>query len=210
MVLAALYVLAFGQSVSKPARIAMLPWTFKDGTDSAVKTANDVITTLLDKSHHEILSTAQVVSVWENDLGQPRVIERIDGDKEMPSFPDAKALLNLGQRLKVDFVCAGQARWHTKSVWVALGPKTKADCTVDVVLIDVSKGEVALEAKGVKSDSTRKESGLETAGALLITMGITGLSGGPKTPHQQRAAQNAIAKAFDPWLKTQMHQKIGG
>jgi hypothetical protein len=111
-------------------------------------------------------------------------------------------MLALGKALGADIVCAGNARWHTKSVWVTLGPKTKADCTVDVMIVNVKSEEIEQDAKNVKADSTRKEAGLETAASLLISMGFTALSGGPKTPHQQRAAQIAIGLAMEPWLKT--------
>lgn len=84
-----------------------------------------------------------------------------------------------------------------------MGPKTKADCTVSMVIIDVSKGEVILDSKDVVADSTKVEKGWETAASLLVSAGFTVLSGGPKTPHQQRSAQMAIGKAMEPWLKEQ-------
>ncbi|MGC8668834.1 MAG: hypothetical protein ACP5VE_12045 [Chthonomonadales bacterium] len=38
------------------------------------------------------------------------------------------------------------------------------------------------------------------AGTVLLTPLFTVVSGGPKTPHEQRAVQLAIAKAIQPWL----------
>ncbi|WP_025226814.1 hypothetical protein [Fimbriimonas ginsengisoli] len=191
--------------------MAVLPWCLKGGTESAVKTARETITTLFEKTKHEVLSPAAVQVAWETDLKLAPIPTELKDDEDFPAMPSAKDLLALGKKLHVDWVCAGRAKWHTKSVWVSLGPKTKADCTVDCMIIDVKKEEVALDAKNVKADSTRVEKGLETAGALLVSMGFTALSGGPKTPHQQRAARQAIGLAFEPWLKTTQaaSKKIG-
>ncbi|HXG23711.1 MAG TPA: hypothetical protein VNJ09_04080, partial [Chthonomonadales bacterium] len=54
----------------------------------------------------------------------------------------------------------------------------------------------------VKMDSTAKEDTLKAAGTILLTPLFTVVSGGPKTPHEQRAVQLAIAKAMQPWLAT--------
>jgi hypothetical protein len=36
---------------------------------------------------------------------------------------------------------------------------------------------------------------------VLLTPLVTVVSGGPKTPHEQRAVQIAVAKAFRDWVK---------
>jgi hypothetical protein len=76
------------------------------------------------------------------------------------------------------------------------------------MIVDVQNKMVVLDAKGVKADDTRVESGLATAGALLVSGWITVASGGAKTPHQKKAAVIAVAKAFDPWLKALSVRKI--
>lgn len=182
--------------------VAVLPWSYRGGTETAVKTAKDTISLFFDKAKYEVLPAARVKNVWEDTMGKPAVKENLAEDDNLQDLPTPKDLLELGKQLNADMVCAGRARWHTKSVWVALGPKTKADCTVDLLLIDVKKGEIALEQHDIKADDTKRESGLETAGALFVSMGITALSGGPKTPHQQQAARTALGLAFEPWLKT--------
>jgi hypothetical protein len=209
--LAFLSIVSF-QGPAEVPKVAILPWTLKDGTETANKTAKDVLVTLFEKSRFEVVSSARVLSMWENEMGEAPVKEILNSQDALPAMPQATRLLELGKKLGVDLVCAGRADWHTKSVWVALGPKTKAECTVDVMIIDVKKQEIILQADAVKGDSTRTEKGLETAGALLVSFGITALSGGPKTPHQQRAATNAIAKSMEPWLRTQAAagKKIGG
>ena len=219
MLIATLAVIAMAQTPintqggSKPIRqVAILPWTLKDGTDTAMKTARETVRMLFEKSNYEVVPEVRTKTIWEEELKLGSIKEIVQGKDSYPDLPSAKDLLALGKQMNVDIVCAGRASWHTKSVWVGLGPKTKADCTVDTMIIDVKKEEIILDAKAVKSDSTRKEKGLETAGALLVSFGITALSGGPKTPHQQRAAQNAIGLALEPWLRTAAAQnrKIGG
>jgi hypothetical protein len=182
--------------------VAVLPWMYRGGTGTAVQTAKDTINLFFDKAKYEQVPQVRVTNAWENQLGKPAV--KTDGkeDEPMPDLPSAKDLLALGRQMHVDMVCAGKVKWHTKSVWISLGPKTKADATVDVMLVDVNKEEVALEQHDIHADDTRRESGLETAGALFLTMGITAFSGGPATPHQQNAVRNALGLAFEPWLKT--------
>lgn len=198
------------QETSKPIRqVAILPWVLRDGTETAMETARKTVDTLFEKINYEIVPSTRVKTVWEEELQHPALRLAVKGKDNYPELPTAKELLALGKSMKVDIVCAGRASWHTKSVWVNLGPKTKAECTVDIIIINVKTEEVVLEAKGVKADSTKSEKGLETAAALLVSVGFTALSGGPKTPHQQRSAQKAIGLAMEPWLKTNTAKKIG-
>lgn len=192
-------------------RVALIPWSLRDGTDTAQKTAREMVQSLFEKVNFEVVPPVRTKTIWEEDMGMPRLKEVVTGKDTYPDLPSPKDLLALGKKMQVDLVCVGRASWHTKSVWVTLGPKTKADCTIDMLIIDVAKEEVVLDAKGVKSDSTRTEKGIETAASLFISMGFTALSGGPKTPHQQKSAQNAISLAMEPWLKTvaQAGRKIG-
>jgi hypothetical protein len=193
-------------------KVAIIPWSMKDGVEEARKVCSETVDNLFKGVNYEPQSPTLVKTTWEETLGQAKLKDTYDGSDNLPSLPTAKDLLALGETLKVDLVCAGRAKWHTKSVWVSLGPKTKADCTVDIMIVDVLNKEVVLEAHDVKADSTRTEKGLETAASLLISFGFTAFSGGPKTPHQKRAGQLAVMLAMDPWLKTeaQRRKKIGG
>lgn len=183
-------------------KVAILPWYMKDGVEEARNVTFDTVKKVFENLNDAVVSTAQVKATWEESMQMPSIKPTYDDTAALPEMPSAKSLLRLGEALKVDYVCAGRAKWHTKSVWVSLGPKTKADCTVDVMIVDVPNKEVLLDAKQVIADSTRKEAGLESAAAVLISMGFTAFSGGPKTPHQKRAGQMAVLLAMDPWLKT--------
>lgn len=183
---------AGSETVKKPETVAVLPWIYLKGTNGAKKTAREFLDTVLTKSDFEVIPEARVAVAWKDmnlSLGEDR--------KELPT---PKELLSLGEKLGVDWVITGKAEWHTRSIWVGLGPKTKSDCTVDVIVVDVRKREIALDARKVKMDSTAKEDTLKAVGTVLLTPLFTIVSGGPKTPHEQRAVQLAIAKAIQPWL----------
>ena len=180
----------------KPKTIAVLPFAMAKGTDGAKKATKDYLNDVLTKAGFEIVSEARTTTAWKG-LGQT---VDYDDKKDLPPLPPAKALLALGEKMGTDYVLAARAMWHTKSVWVSLGPKTKSDCTVDMMIVDVGKKEVALDAKGVKMDSTAKEDALKAAGTILLTPLFTVVSGGPKTPHETRAGVLAVAKAISPWL----------
>lgn len=188
-------------------QIAVIPWSFKEGTDTAVQTAKEAISKILQGSNFEVVPWGRTKMFWEERLGMPVLRETLDAREALPELPSPTAMLKLGKLMGVQYVCAGRASWHTRSIWVTLGPKTKADCTVDTVIVDVDNAQVVLDARNVKADSTRKEAGLETAGALLVTWWITLPSGGPKTPHQQRAAVLAISDAFKPFVQSSAAQR---
>jgi hypothetical protein len=177
----------------KAETVAVLPWIFLKGTDGAVKTAKERLTDILTTSAFEIAQEADVRTAWSK-MGRSL-------DPDRAELPSAKALLQLGHKLGVDYVLTGRAQWHTRSIWVGFGPKTKSTCTVDLIIVDVKKDRVALNARKVWMDSTTKEDPLKAAGAVLLTPLVTVVSGGPKTPHEQRAAQLAIGKAIKPWLE---------
>lgn len=189
--------------VVKVPKVAVL-WTFaeneKGTSEAGMRTANDLIRKLFEqKAGLEIVSEALSRAAW-SETGLPEKPNTVEELGQLPILPDAKKLLEFGQKAGVDYVCVGNLGWRVRSVWVGLGPKTKANATVSAMIIDVNKKEVVLDAKDVSSDSTKAEKWYESAGALLVTWGITIFSGGPKTPHIQRAAIKGIGLATDPFF----------
>jgi hypothetical protein len=185
---------------TKNETVAVLPWIYENGTTGAIKTGKEFLESVLTKANMEIVPESRVTATWANGL------ER-DSNEDRKMLPSPKELLKLGEKLGVDWVITGRARWHTKSIWIGFGPKTKSDCTVDILIVDVHKREVALDSKEVKMDSTAKEKGLNVAVTLFISPLGTMISGGPKTPHEQRAVQLATGKAIQPWLSARPHNK---
>lgn len=175
--------------------MAVLPWIFEKGTDTAVRTGKETLEKLLAGSGLEVIPEGRVISAWINQLGHTLP------EKELPQPAD---LLKLGQALKVDFVMTGKASWHSRSIWVGLGPKTKSTCTVDVLIVDVRSQSVVLNNRNIKMDSTAKEDVLKALGTVFVSSVFTVVSGGPKTPHEQRAVQMGIGKALEPWIVPRM------
>jgi hypothetical protein len=189
----------------KVPKVAMY-WTFaeneKGTSEAGMRTANDLLRKLFEqKAGYEIISDAISRAAWR-ELGyteRPNTVEEVG---QMPVLPEAEKLLAAGIKADVDYVCVGTLTWRVRSIWVGLGPKTKADAVVSVIIVDVKKKEVAMQVKDINSDSTRAEKWYESAGSLLLTWGITVFSGGPKTPHIQKAAIKAIGAATDPFFAT--------
>jgi hypothetical protein len=185
------------QSSPNPKTVALLPVTMTKCTDGARKATKDYLESVITKAGFEIMPVARAVAAARNEGVTTPDEEQF---KDLPPLPAPKQLLSIGQKLGCDFVIAARATWHTRSIWVSLGPKTKSDCTVDLLIVDVKKQEVALDAKAVRMDSTAKEDALKAAGTVLLTPLFTAVSGGPKTPHETRAGVLAMAKAISPWL----------
>lgn len=189
---------------AKPPLVAIYPWTFAEnekGTSQvAINTAEDTLRKLFEKrASMEVVSEARCKAVWQQlDFAEwPYTVEELG---QLPRLEDPKKLLEFGETLGVEYVCSGTLGWTVRSVWVALGPKTKANANINVIIIDVKNKEVVLEQRDFKSDSAKAEKWYETAGALLVTWGITLFSGGPKTPHMQNAAVKGIGAATDPFF----------
>jgi hypothetical protein len=202
----------FAQEPIKVPKVAIL-WTFAENergtSEPGMKTAKDLLRKLFEeKAGYEVISDAITRAAWE-ELGYPERPPTVEELGQLPPLPDGKKLLELGKKAGVDFVCVGTLAWRVRSVWVGLGPKTKVEAIVNVMIVDVNKAEILLEATNVSSDSTKAEKWYETAGALLVSWGITLFSGGPKTPHIQKAAVKAIGAATDPFF-ARIGRKIGG
>lgn len=173
--------------------IAVLPWSLSQGTDGAKKTAREFLATLLTKVKVDQISEVKTLTAWQE-------VNESEYDPQTPALPTPAQMLRAGSRLGVDWVMAGSVVWHSRSIWVGFGPKTKSTCTINARIVDVKDQEVALEVKDLKMDSTAKEDTLKALGTLFISGLFTFVSGGPKTPHEQRAVELGIAKALEPWL----------
>lgn len=173
--------------------VAVLPWNLSKGTDGAKKTAKEFLATLLTKIKVETVSEVKTLVAWEE-------VNSSEYDMQSATLPTSAQMLRVGNKLGVNWVMSGSAVWHSRSIWVGLGPKTKSTCTINARVVDVKNQEVALDVKDLKMDSTAKEDTLKALGTVFISGLFTFVSGGPKTPHEQRAVQLGIAKSLEPWL----------
>lgn len=135
---------------------------------------------------------------WVDEGRVNNALQSSELDSERKELPTGAELLRLGKALNVDYIISYRCDWRIRSPWVGLGPKTKAHAKVDFVIVDVKQG-TELKIEGKETDSTKKEAGWETAGALLLTPIFTAVSGGPKTPHMQRSGQMAFLQSIEKW-----------
>lgn len=185
-------------------KIAVYPWCFAENERGTNEQAVRSVQELLRKSFEnragmEIIPEARCRAAWIQ-LGNEDIPLTVEDPGQLPRLPSAKKLLEFGEVLGADYVCAGTVAWRVRSVWVGLGPKTKAEATVNVIIIDVKRKEIVLDARDFSSGSNKAEKWYETAGALLVSWGITLFSGGPKTPHMQRAGVIAVGAAIEPFF----------
>jgi hypothetical protein len=194
---------------SAPETVAILPGVYEKGPLGAQIAAKEFLEAALTQSpffragSFQIIPEARVMLTWTKDMGHAPA-------SQSAGLPTPKDLLILGEKLGVDWVITGHALWHTRSIWIGMGPKTKSDCTVDMVIVDVKKRELSLDARQVKLGCAPSDPPLKAATALLLglasrgllssTLPLTVVSGGPKTPREESAVRLAIAKAMEPWL----------
>lgn len=207
---------AFGQKIGRVEtakaaiavkKVAILPLLFfKDNDVSENKTAIGAYTSeldaVLDTYGIQRVDQATVNSSWQQLTGQPFSTREYQ-------LPPAEQLVELGKKLGVDYVIFSRLKWHVRSVWVFLGPKTKAEAVVDLWIVDVANSEFALKADGIKGNDTEKEP-LWKTGVTLFVAPISIVSGGPETPRMERSGRTALDKALEPWIQKQANSKIGG
>ena len=59
--------------------------------------------------------------------------------RDLPSEQDLEAF---GQRLHANIILLGRVDWHTRSIWVDLGPKTVSTAQADAYVFDVAAGHI--------------------------------------------------------------------
>ncbi|MCE9558916.1 MAG: hypothetical protein K8R88_08185 [Armatimonadetes bacterium] len=159
-------------------KVTVYPWRFTNGTGTARITATSTVQEILEK----------------------KGLDFVKGSGASRSKPSNAALGQFAKRAGAQYAISGSTSWHTRSIWVGAGPKTISTATVNLVIVNTS-GKVVFSRSGVRGRSDEKENTLKVIGAVLVTPLITGVSGGPKTPREQRAVQIALARALQSWSK---------
>jgi hypothetical protein len=186
--------------------VAVYPIIFNhnSGDETSRKTAIAAIDETLQKGGFTLISSRVAANTWRK-LGLP-----------MPTAEEAARrtdLVRLGTELKARYVVSAVVLFHTRSIWVDLGPRTVSSATVDIVITDVNDDKTVYSRTGVTGRSDEKFDLAKAGADLLITPLVTIVSGGPKTPHEQRAVQIAVAKAMRDWVRPEdgydHHQDVG-
>lgn len=192
------------ESADEVKRVAVVPLGNKDGTDGARERSAVALRKLLEKSGYKVIEGDSVRQAYEEIVGET------PGMRDKLIVMRDRDLLKIGRKLKVDFVVAVNAVWHTKSIYVFPTLRTKATCTVDAMLIDVSQAVVEIDRKNVTRDSENKNTAAAVASAVTY-LGAGVVSGGPKTPPQILAATKAMYAALEEFLTPKLERrKIDG
>lgn len=167
------------------------PWVFKNGNRTSRTLAITTAEQILRNAGFASIPGAAAKSTWETSR-LPR-----------PSYghlPTVASLRSYGRAMKASKVLYGSVSWHTRSIWVNLGPKTISTAKVDAYVFDVASGKIVYKVTGVEGRSDEKSNGYKIAAAILITPLVTAVSGGPATPREQRAVQIAMGVAYSDWV----------
>jgi hypothetical protein len=160
------------------------------GTSTSRATTKTALGEVLSKGGFRLISDSAASAAWKK-LGA-----RTPTYTRPPSVAD---LARLGSRVGARYVVMAQVNFHTRSIWVNLGPKTISNCDISVTIVDSTKNAIVYEQDG-EGRSDEQSDALKVAGALLITPLITAVSGGPKTPQESRAGQIAAARALERFV----------
>ncbi|MES1147275.1 MAG: hypothetical protein ABUL49_00830 [bacterium] len=166
------------------------PWVFENGTDTARSTAAETGNEILHRAGYASVPLDVAEAAW------------ISHGLRVPTFghlPTRARLRSFGLALHADKVIYGSVSWHTRSIWVNLGPKTISTAIVDVYVYDVKSGRIAFTRTGVEGRSDETSNNYKVAAAVLFTPLVTAVSGGPATPQEQRAVQIAMGVAYHDW-----------
>ena len=181
-------------------RVAFLPLMFQEndkGVREYVLSARDpyekALYGVFEKLGMKRLDSAEVNFAWKELKGATF-------DTAAFALPEHTDLVKLGEKLGADYVVVSRCYFNVRSDWQGLGPKTRADATVDLWIVDVAKKEFALKADKIFSHSREKAPGWKIAVDLFLAP-ISAFSGGPKTNHEKRAGLLSLGKAIQPWLE---------
>ena len=166
------------------------PWVFENGNETSRSTAIKTTDEIMRRAGYSAIPMRTSQKAWGDD----NQIETYND--EMPS---TRALAAFGRQMGAQVVLYGSVSWNTRSIWVNLGPKTISTAKVDVYVFDVASEKVVFENKGIEGRSDEKSNGYKIAADVLLTPLVTVVSGGPSTPHEQRAVQIALGKAYREW-----------
>jgi hypothetical protein len=162
----------------------------KSGTDTSRAKAKEAMNEIFKKGGFKVVEETGAAKTWSTKKFSTPTITRP---------PSKENLVSLGKSLGVKYVCSASVTFHTRSIWVNLGPKTISTCHITLTIVDSQTGKIVHEADA-EGRSDEKSDNLKIAGAILISPLVTAVSGGPKTPQESRAAQIASARALEKFI----------
>lgn len=162
------------------------------GDETSRKTAIDSVEESLQKGGYSLISRKVAANTWR------RMALQMPSGETPANTTD---IVRFGAALKARYVVSAVFDFHSRSIWVDLGPRTVSSATVDIVITDVAQGKTVYSRENVMARSDEKFDLAKAGADLLMTPLVTIVSGGPKTPHEQRAVQIAVARAMHGWIR---------
>lgn len=184
---------ASAQETSKGSAVVYpVVYSRDSGSKGSRETGVQAVSEALQKAGYTLISEAVATNTWER--------------LRLPSPSAARPaklsdIVRFGKEVKARYVVGPVFDFHSRSIWVDLGPKTISTATVSVAITDVRSRKVAYSKKNVQARSDEKFDPVKAGADILLTPLVTVVSGGPKTPHEQRAVQIAVVKALQDWVK---------
>ncbi len=194
MIWAAVIPAAFAQETSRGS-VVVYPviYSRNSGTKGSRATAVNTVGEVLQKAGYTLISDTVAANTW-NRLRIP-----------LPSTGGPSTLAEIvrfGRAMKAHYVVAPVFDFRSRSIWVDLGPRTVSTATVSIVITDIRNERVAFTKKNVRARSDEKFNTVKAVADVLLTPIVTVVSGGPKTPQEQRAVRIAVARALKDWVKS--------
>ncbi len=174
-----------------PAVVYPVVFSNHSGTRTARETAVTAVREALQKAGYPLLSNTSAAQTWK----RMRIPMPATGSPAM-----LHEIIRFGKTMKARYVVAPVFDFHTRSIWVNVGPKTISTATVSVVITNVQTGKVVYVRKNIKGRSDEKNNLAKDAADILISPLVTVVSGGAKTPQEQRAVEIAVGKALKGWV----------
>lgn len=192
LVVVACSLVACGSAQSESrGRVAVYPVVCDNtGTDTSQAKAREAVTEVFRKDGFEVVDSRTSDSQWKSKKLATPTLTRPPQTKDLGTF---------GRAVKADYVCTVSVTFHTRSIWVNLGPKRISRCHMTVTIVNPDTGKIVYEAEG-DGGSDKKSDKLKVAGALLVSPLVTAVSRGPKTPQESRAAQIAASVTFKKFV----------
>ena len=185
--------LALAQQASKGTVVVYpLVYSRNSGTETSRRTGVRSVQEVLQKAGYTLISSTVAANTWRR-LGFPL---------PLTDRPASRSnIVRFGKAINAHFVVTPVFDFNSRSIWVDLGPKTVSTATVDILITDVSQNETVYTKEDVSARSDEKFDAVKTGADVLLSPLFTIVSGGPKTPHEQRAVQIAVAKALRDFVK---------
>ena len=185
---------AFAQKATRGfAVVYPIVYSRDSGTKTSRETAVRAVQEALLKARYTLRSNTVAANTWK----QLRIPPPATGKPSTRS-----EIVRFGNAMKARYVVASVFDFHSRSIWVNMGPKTVSTATVGITIMDTKYKKIVYRKKNIKGRSDEKTNTLKIVADVLISPLVTVVSGSPKTPQEQRAVQIAVAKALKGWVKS--------